>query len=635
MLQEIRDRAQGWIAYAIIALISIPFALWGIQEYLGVGRDPVVATVNGQQIMERELDNAFHGQQRRSGELGEVATALDRRQVLDAMIREALLVQAAEGMKLRASDASVVAAIHALPAFQRGGRFDQAAFQSELRRQGLSEGGFEQQIRRLLVTNQLIDGLRGSAIVTNAQLDDALRLSEQKRDVSYFVVRANAEDGALAVSDEEIRARYESGVNQYLTPERVQVEYLELDAHQLAASITPDEETLRAFFEQRRGELAEPAQRKARHILVKVDMDAAEDAVAAAKAKATAALERIRNGADFAVVAREVSDDRGSAEQGGDLGWFERGVMVKEFEDAAFSQPPGGVGGLVRSPFGFHLIEVTEARDPGPTSFEYARETLLAAFRQAEAERLYYEQIERLADLTYENSGSLEPAAQSLGLSSQVSEWFGREGGAGLLASPKVVAAAFSEEVRAEGRNSDPIEVGPEHAIVLRVRGYEESRPRPLADVREEIRAEMLRERAAAVARTRGEDLLRQAKGGSALDSLAQAAGATLEKAGKIGRRGAAVPAQVVGTAFGLPRDAAGKPVFGLASLAEGDVAVVAVLGVEDGNPAVDAAQREVLREALAAQTGALELSRFSDLLHARATIEVKPAAAASGRDVE
>jgi len=253
MLQEIRDKAQGWIAYAIIALISIPFALWGIQEYLGGGRDPVVAKVNDQQIMERELDNAFH-RQRQPGEPAGAEASRDRRQVLDAMIREALLVQAAEGMKLRAGDATVVATIHAIPAFQRSGRFDQAAFQNELRRQGLSEGGFEQQIRRLLVTNQLIEGVRGSAIVTDAELNDALRLSEQRRDVSYFVVRANDKDSAIAVTDDEIKARYDAKASQYVTPERVQVEYLELDARQVAASVTPDEDVLRALFEQRRGE---------------------------------------------------------------------------------------------------------------------------------------------------------------------------------------------------------------------------------------------------------------------------------------------------------------------------------------------------------------------------------------------
>jgi peptidyl-prolyl cis-trans isomerase D len=556
--------------------------------------------------------------------------------VLDAMIREALLVQAAEGMKLRASDAAVVATIHAIPAFQRGGRFDQSAFQSELRRQGLSEGAFEQQIRRLLVTNQLIEGLRASAIVTDAELDDALRLSEQKRDLSYFVVRASDSGAAIVVTDDEVKARYEANASQYVTPERVQVEYLELDARQLAGSITPDEEALRAFFEQRRSELSEPAQRRARHILVKVSQGAAEDAVAAAKAKAAAALERIRGGADFAAVAREVSDDPGSAAKGGDLGWFERGVMVKEFEDAAFAQAPGKAGDPVRSPFGFHVIEVTEVRDPKPMSFESARETLLAAYRQSEAERLYYEQVERLGDLTYENAGSLAPAAQALGLPSQVSEWFDRTGGPGVLAGPKVVTAAFSEEVRGEGRNSDPIEVGPEHAIVLRLRGQEESRPRPLEEVRDEIRAQLLREKATAAARAKADELLRQARGGSSLESLAKTAGSTLEKPGKVARSASQVPTEVLGAAFSLPRGEAGKPVFGVASLGAGDVAVVGVLGVEDGSPAAtDAAQREALRAALAGQTGALELARFNALLQARATIEVKPIAAASGRELD
>lgn len=635
MLQEIREKAQGWFAWAIVALISIPFALWGIQEYAGIGRVPVLAKVNGQEITERDLETAMHRQRREPGEVDPDGGQAQRRQaVLDGMIREALLVQATDEMKMRVGDAGVVAAIRAVPAFQRNGHFDMPAYQQILRQQGMQEAAFEQQLRRLLVTDQLVEGIRSSAFVTPAELRDSLRLSEQQRDVGFFVLRRADFATSAPPTDGEIDAYYERHRDVFMSPERVQIEYLELDAAALAAAVQPDEEAIKGYFEQHRHELVQPPQRRARHILFAVDATAGGDKLAEVEQKARAASERLRKGEDFGALARELSDDPGSASQGGDLGLFERGVMVKEFEDAAFGLPVGQVSEPVRSPFGIHLIEVTEIREGEEPSLEAMRPKIVQALQRAEAERLFYEQVERLGDLTYENVGSLDPAAAALGLKSRVTDWFGHEGGLGVLASPKVVAAAFSEEVRGEGRNSEPIEVGPEHTVVLRVRAHEPARLRPLEEVRAEVTARLGDEKAAAAARARATELLARARAGEGLESLAKDVGSTYERVPRMARRAAGVPPAIAQAAFSTPRVAEGSaPAFILVDAGSGDVAVAGLFGVEDGAGTVAEAQAQALRTALAAQQGAVDLTRFYEDLRTRAKLEVRlPSAEPSRR---
>ena len=236
MLQEIRERAQGWFAWAIVILISIPFALWGIQEYLGVGKEPVVAEVNGQQIKERELDMMVH-RQRSNGDESERSQVERRKEVLDAMVMEILLVNAGEDMKLRAGDDTIDATIHSLPGMMRNGRFDEAAYQQEIGRQGLSDRAFRERVQRFLVMDQLSEGIRGSAFVTDSELRDALRLEGQRREVGYFVLPAAQFAAAVAPTDGEIAAFYDANRAAYMTPERVKIQYVELDATQLAASI--------------------------------------------------------------------------------------------------------------------------------------------------------------------------------------------------------------------------------------------------------------------------------------------------------------------------------------------------------------------------------------------------------------
>ena len=636
MLQTIRDRAQGWIAWAIVILISIPFALWGIQSYLGVGAEPVVATVNGTDITERQLNENYRGVMARLREqLGsayrpelfkEKAT---RAQVLENMIRDNLVTQTSQDLGLRASDPEIRAAIMTNPAFQKDGVFDNATYERMLQLQGMSPLQYEDSLRQRIVGSQLPRTVIATEIVTEKELEEAVRLERQKRRLSYVRVPRSAFSSDEPVSDKEISGYYESQRSQFRTPERVKVRYLVLDADSVASKKVPGDEELRGLYEAGKDRFTQPERRHVRHILIALDPKADETAQNAAKEKITQIRKRIDGGEDFTILAKELSEDPGSARQGGDLGSIEQGVMDLAFDKAAFSLEVGKVSGPVRSPFGYHLIEVTEIEPKVTKPFEKVKDQLITELQKRDSESRYYDELERLANLSYESSDSLEPVAEALGLKIQTSDWIDRTGGGkGILAGPKVVAAAFSDEVLEEGINSDVIEPRPNglEAVVLRVVEHEEPATKPLGEVRDQI-VGILRDKRAADAATAKAAELSQAVGAGG-DLATVSSGYEVEEPGLITRDAAQVPAQIRDYAFGLTRPAKGKASYGSLPLSDGDAAAVVVSEVVDGSlKDLDEATRGQMSKGLAQGIGRSYYEDFLTDLESRARIERNPLA--------
>ena len=590
MLQQIRERAQGWIAWFIVILISIPFALWGIQEYLGVGSEQAVATVNGQEITEREFERGYREfRQRLRQQLGAnyrpelFDEARLREEVLNSMIRNQLILQTAADMGLSAGDDLVRAMIVSIPGFSIAGRFDQQAYERGVRSRGLTPAGFEDQIRRALVSEQLSRGIVASEFTTDAELERQIALTRQQRELKYVAVESKPFLGSADVSESEIRDYYASNQDRFVFPERVKVEYLDLQIEDLSKTLTADEESLLGFYEQQKNEYVTPEQRRASHILIIVEDGANAQAEDAARQAADAALERIRAGEDFPAVAREVSQDPGSSDQGGDLGFFEKGVMDQAFEGVVFGMTTDEVSEPVRSSFGFHVIKLTAIRPAQGKSYEEAKEEIRQAFLKSEAERLFYEYAERLNDLAYEDPDSLQPAAEALGMTTRTSDWLRRAGGADLFAAPKVVGAAFSDDVLKDGHNSEAIEIGPERMVVLRVTEHEEATIRAIEDVQAEIEEQLKAERAGEMAHKRGEELLGRLKQGESLQSLADAESLTVVTSGLVGRNDRTLPPVLLQHLFRMPRPAGDESQYGGTVLANGDYAVIALDSIRDG----------------------------------------------------
>ena len=637
MLHFIRERAQGWIAWVIVGLLIIPFALWGIQSYLGIGGEPVVAKVDGTKITERQLDQnvqrtrmqlrerlggAYNPNLFESGQL--------RAQVLERMIRDTVLLDASYGMGMRVSDEAVRAAILTEPAFQRDGVFDKDTYERVLELQGMTPMAYEERLRNGLLSTQLSRAVTESGFTTGAELAAATRLLRQQRDIAYLVLPRDGFVPDAEPSAGEIQAYYDANQQRFQSPERVKLSYIVLDADALAKPAKVDEATLRAAYQERIDEFQEPERRDIRHILLTLPADASDAKAQKVKDHIAELRAKIEAGADFAAVAKANSEDPLSAAKGGDLGMVERGMMDPAFEQAAFALKQGVISEPVRSRFGYHLIEVTKVEGGKPKPFEQVRDQLARELGRSDAEKNYFELAEQLANLTYESPDSLIPAAEALGLKVQTSDWIERGGGEGILANPKVTAAAFSEDVLEQGNNSELIEPDPDRmqSIVVRVDEHEPAAVRALDDVRDEIVQTLKQQQASTAALKAAEAMAKRLRGGEKLAAVAAEAKpepAAVNEPGKVTRNQQGVPPTVLDLAFNAPRPAEGAASYATGQEPNGDALVVVVRAVEDGDSkALKSAQRDAERQILTRVSAEHSFDAVLDDLVARAKIERK-----------
>ena len=635
MLQAIREKAQGWIAWAIVILISIPFALWGIQEYLGVGSEPEVAIVEGEAVTQRMLDQRtrdFRESMRLSlgdayrADMFEESTL--KRQVRETIIEELVLGENARGWNLRTGDAQARGFIGSISAFQRDGRFDQQAYETAVRNRGMSRAGFEQSVRQDMLLGQLRSGVRDSVFITETDLNERVRLSGETRTISYARIPAARYLDQVEVSEGDLEAFYEANPDRYRTPEKVRLSYLLLDASSLGALVEVNEGALEQYFEDHRNEFIAPEERAMRHILLSVSAGASKEDVDAVKAEADDLLAQIRAGADFAELAKAHSDDPGSAGSGGDLGWVEKGVMVAPFEEAAFALDTGEVSELVRTDFGFHIIQVTDIRGGSDVGFAEMRDRVDAAFRSFEAENLYFDYAERLANSAYESPDSLAPAAEELGLEVMTTDWTTRDAVvAGVLGSPKVINAAFSDDVLVEGNNSELIEIGQQQAVVVRVTEHQPAGIKAFAEHVETIKQDYRESRASEAAAEAGkEGLAELAAGGQTLEQLASASGWLFETPAEVRRGQAGVPTEVVDKAYAIKPPKSGTRSHTGTVSAEGDYLLIEVAEVKGG--ALDSladGERQAVNEQAKGQAASAQLRSFVASLRERAKVELLP----------
>lgn len=364
-----------------------------------------------------------------------------------------------------------------------------------------------------------------------------------------------------------------------------------------------------------------------RHILIAVPPGAGEDDINSARQKAEALLEQLRADGDFAELARDNSDDPGSAANGGDLGWVELGMMVPAFEDAAFALPVGEISDLVRTDFGFHIIEVTDLRGGSDAGFAELRDQVESAYRKFEAENLYFDYAERLAESAYENADSLTPAAEALDLQIQTTDWVTRD--AGLpegLDSPRVLNAAFSDDVLQAGNNSELIEIGPQRAVVIRIAEYEPTGVLPFDQNRAAIEQDFVAFEASRAAAQTGRQMLSSLeKGEKTLQQVASDHAWQIESPGPVGRVGADVPAEVLAEAFAMQPAQDGGAVHGGVASGQGDYYLIALTATELGSlDALADAERPLVSEQAAGQVAGAQMRYFTQSLRNRSDVEIK-----------
>ena len=633
MLQAIRDRATGWIAWIIVGLLIVPFALWGINEYFGITGDPEVAHVNDTVItrtmLARQVDMELRATRNRpEGE----ALKRFQRAVLERMIREELLVQAATDAGLRISDGQLTRAIRGIEAFQVEGRFDPERFKRVLRENGFTIPAFEEQQRRSMLVAQLVSAIQDSAFATPSQVDDLARLQNRKLDLRLVRFSAHQYRQKIQPDAAAIEAYYKAHAQELVKPAQVKVDYLLLDPKALEAGVEVDEATLRAYYEANRDSWITPGQRHVAHILVTVP-EAGKEAEALKKIQEIQA--RLAAGEDFAKLAREFSEDPGSAKQGGDLGVIEPGSLDPAFEKAANQLKPGEVSGPVRSAYGYHLIKLLSLKPARGKSFEEARAEVEAQYRQEAAEKRYYDMVDKLQDLAYENPQSLDVPAAELNLPIQHSDWFTQAGGKGIARYPAVVKAAFSDEVLAGGdlkraSNSGLIELPvedpkrPPAVVVLHVADYAPQRPLSLEEARAQIVRRIQAEEAARQMQAAAQAILEQLAQGADLKTLAEKQSLSYQEATGVGRSGSKLGREIVDAAFKLGRVDKGQHRETQVQLGNGDLVVLQVTGMQEGDPAKEPeAMRQFLAQFIASAQGEMDMQSVVAALRAEADVAI------------
>lgn len=527
MLEQIRNFARHpVIRWTFIAFLVVVFGLFGIDAYLArpAGGD-TVASVGRIRIGSGELDNAMREQaeiyrQQFRGQFD--ASLMDnpeiRRGVLDQLVNEKLVAIGSESAGARIPDDQLAERIASLPVFQVDGRFSRDQYERVAKSQGLTPIGMDERLRRELAQQQFRSSIADTAFVPKTTLDNFIRLSEQTREVSVVNFAPDAYLAKVKIEPAQVKAHYDANPAEFTNPESARVEYVELSLDALAAKAqVPPEEVKRAYEDgMQRDEWGVPEERKASHILVTLAPDAPEAERKAAQAKAQALAEQVRkNPAAFADVARKESQDPGSAAQGGDLGFFRRGAMVKPFEDAVFAAKKGEIVGPVVSDFGLHVILVTDGKPAQVKSLADATPEIEANLKKDIAARRFAETAEQFTNLVYEQSASLKPAAEAMDLTVQQSPWIVKgAGGAPPFNHPKLVAEIFSDDAAKAKRNTSAVEVAPNMLVSARILEHKPAQLRPLEEVRADIERKLQREEAARLAKAEGEARLKDVQAG-------------------------------------------------------------------------------------------------------------------------
>ena len=630
MLQLIRDNATGWIAWGIVILICIPFALWGIHQYVTPQGSAAVATVEGTEIGYYDFQRSYA---RRRQEIqaafgaGFADTFDDdrlRREVLERMIDSEVVIDSGVTAGMRVGDALLASSIQSQDAFRSGDAFSQGVYESWLRTQGYSPGGFEESFRRSILEQQIVLGISGSDFVSENGLRDAARIRLQKRTFSLLTLPA-ADFESPEPTESGIAAHFERHRAEYFSPERLRLRYLEISMSAIADGVKADDEELRALFGAERESFVTPEKREVSHILVSVGSGAGEEAVEEARARAAGFRERIVAGESFEDVAGEHSDDPGSASAGGALGFIEHGIMDPAFEEAAFALVPDEVSDPVRSNFGWHLIKVTSVQEAQESTFEEVRDEVLAQYQSREAERIYVERVETLANVAYEHPESLESAARELELPIRETGYVTRDGDPDdpIASQPAVVAAAFSSDVLGEGNNSEPIEFEPGHVVVVRAFDHEPRRPLELDEARAEVIDALRADAVRAAVAARGRELLASLRGGRGPDEVAADAGVEWSRFEDAGRFDDGISEHLLDVVFRMPRPGGDARFDGLIDDA-GDFVIVSLSRVDDGDvSALSDEEREDLRRALEADLGRTAYDAFVRVRRGSADVEI------------
>lgn len=635
MLENIRENSQGLVAKIILGFIILTFAVAGIGSYTN-SVDTSIAEVNDVKITQVSFDKAFQQQRNRMAQqYGEMFETLAsdptymanfRNGIVDNLINQELIDQAANDMSIRVSDEQIKKTIREMPEFQVEGTFDNNRYLAMINQAGFYQSSdFRDYLRVEMTRRQLSQALVATEFSLPYQEKQVMALQNQKRDLRYATIKSEQFAESVSVSDEEILQYYQANQSRYQNAEKVKVDYIVIDVNEIAKNITVSEQELQEYYQSNIANYRQEEQRRVSHILIENEGDEA-----AAKAKIENIQTRLANGEEFAALAEELSADVFSGENGGDLEWIERGAMDEAFDDAAFALTEvGEVSDVVETEFGLHLIKLTALEDEQVKPFSEVAEELRLTVSQEKAQDKYFELQQRAAELSFEVPDSLEDAAAAIDVEVQTSDWLTKASNTAPFDNPKAIDAAFSSLVLEERLNSDIIEVNDSLALVLRVNEYQAANVKPLNEVKATINETLTAQKAQAQAQTAADELLASLTAGEAVEEKLSAYQTNFEEQKDVGRYGNGLDANLVREAFKLPHPNDDNISATTVNLTSGDFAVVNVTAVKESEETQTAPR---LAEQLTQQLAQSAYASYVESLRAEANITRRSSIQASNQ---
>jgi len=617
MLERIREGSQSYTAKAILVLIILTFALAGVGGYITGDTEDAVAKVNGEEIPRSDYDRAYENERSRLQEqFGDMFSAITsdpdymrnlRSGVLEQLIEQELLVQYAEDNGMRVSPEQVKSAIRDIPQFRTAGQFDNDVYLMALRNAGYSPEAFANVMQQDMTRNQLLRGLSATAFVLEPEAIALMRLQSQSRSGGFLVANNENFEEQVEISEQDIENFYQQNQDMFRTQEKLSVAYVELSLAAVESEVEISDEEVRQYYDERQQQYSTEEERRMSHILVEFDTDNAKE-------KAEEALVELEQGADFPEVAQTYSDDTFSAEQGGDLGWIEAGMMDEDFDAAAFElESVGDLSGIVETSFGYHIIKLTDLREGSVTPFSEVEDEVRQQLLTEKAEDRYFEKQQKLAEISFEQPDTLEPAAEEIGATVRRSDLFTRDRAPTPLSDDVILNNLFSEQLIKEKLNSDIIETSDDRSLVVRVTEHQPVRVKELDEVRENIVSELRVEKAQKLALDQANEWMQAWKEGKEVSD-------EIVWVDSIQRNNAEYPRTIVRELFSMSPSASDESVFNTVALPNGDAAVVALTDVSPGN--ADDSQFDELTSQMKNRQAQVMLQAFINNLIADADIK-------------
>ena len=587
MLQDLRKSTQGTTAKVVVGLIVVTFALFGVESIVGgMGGEPEVAEVNGEAIVESEYARAVEGKRRQIlAQMGEFADAdliddnLLRSSVLEGLIEEKVLIQDAIRKDLFVADQAIDNYIRSAEHFKIDGAFSNERMQTLLRNAGLTLQGYRESLRKEFIVAQPRSALIASSFVLGAERDEIVSLDRQTRSFGSLVVLKSEYLESIVVSDDEVRAYYDANQADFVKPKSADVSFVEIDKIKLAAAVDVTEEEIRALYDSEKQEYEGEEQREAAHILLKINDERTDEQ---ALAEINVLRDQLLAGAEFSTLAKEKSEDDGSASEGGSLGLAGRGVYVADFEDALYSLKEGGLSAPVKTEFGYHLIKLEKIEASDVPSFDEVKLTLAERLRDQKSSEEYSVLAERLADISYASSDLREPSEeleleymQLAGVSSETQD--------PVFSNLKVQRVLFSDEIVKEQNNSEFIELEDGRGLVFHVDTMYPEGIRTYEEVAAQVRVLLSEEKTAEFAESVGQAFIARVMAGEGPEPVAEDMGLKWSTHKGISRNDVELDRELVARVFSAKKfEANDGDVFGYKSLS-GNFAVVSLNKILSG----------------------------------------------------